>query len=112
MTQIKGVTIELLVRNYSLNEIGEETYDGEWIKVDNVLYGEPSSEEIASELDLTGRHIVYNLAIPKGDANDWEDTLVKLPDGQTYHTIGFALQGIEGLIPLSWNKKVKVERYG
>jgi hypothetical protein len=31
--------------------------------------------------------------------------------GQRFRTIGFPTQGIEELIPLAWNKKVKVERY-
>ena len=32
--------------------------------------------------------------------------------GETFKTYGEPTQGIEHLIPLAWNKKVKVERYG
>lgn len=109
--KIKGVEIELLVKNQDADVSRGETYEGEWITVDNVLYGEPSTEDVTSELNLSGKHIAYVLAIPKDDTNNWEDTLIKLPDGETYHTIGFMLQGIEEMIPLSWNKKIKVERY-
>lgn len=31
--------------------------------------------------------------------------------GQTFRTCGGAVQGIEAMIPLRWNKKVQVERY-
>ena len=32
--------------------------------------------------------------------------------GQKFRSYGAVTQGIEALIPLYWNKKVKVERYG
>ena len=32
--------------------------------------------------------------------------------GQKFRTYGDVVQGIENLIPLCWNKKVKVEKYG
>jgi hypothetical protein len=31
--------------------------------------------------------------------------------GEKFRTIGAPTQGIEDMIPLSWNKKVKVVRY-
>ena len=60
---------------------------------------------------LDGKKIRYQLAIPKGDDHIWEDTLVEF-FGETWRTIGFTATGIEDLIPLSWNRKVWVERYG
>jgi hypothetical protein len=32
--------------------------------------------------------------------------------GHSWRVIGFGTEGIEANIPLSWNKKIMVERYG
>ena len=32
--------------------------------------------------------------------------------GMKFKTVGIPLEGIEAMIPLSWNKKVTVEYYG
>lgn len=79
--------------------------------VENVLIGEPTSEQIVEDLNLFGKHLAYVLAIPKGDEHDWTDVEVTF-FGERFRTYGEPTQGIESLIPLSWNKKVKVERYG
>ena len=75
----------------------------------NVLVGEPSSEAVVTELQLTGRRIAYTLALPKGDAHDWNNVRVAFW-GQTFRTVGGAVQGIGSMVPLAWNKKVQVER--
>ena len=62
-------------------------------------------------MNLHGKRAVYTLAIPKGDSNTWEDTTVEFW-GSKWKTIGIPLEGIEENIPLNWNKKVLVERYG
>jgi len=78
--------------------------------INKVLIGEPSSDDVTNELNLSGRRIAYTLAIPKGDTHSWVDADVTF-FGEKFHTIGVPTQGIEALIPLEWNKKVKVERY-
>ena len=75
-----------------------------------MLFRSPSAEEITTELQLTGRRLAYTLAIPKGDAHDWNDVRVEF-FGQSFRTCGGAVQGIERMIPLCWNKKVQVVRY-
>ena len=54
---------------------------------------------------------MYWLAVPKGDNHHWEDAEVEF-FGERWHTVGNPTQGIEDLIPLDWNKKVVVEKYG
>lgn len=81
------------------------------ITVDNVLIGEPSSDDIADSVNLYGKKIVYMLGIPKGDSHNWEDSAVEF-FGERYKTFGYTIQGIESNIPLSWHKKIRVERYG
>ena len=108
---LKGITIQLFVRGEITDPFGApEIADGHWIDVDNVLYGEPSTEDVTNTLNLYGKRVAYVLAIPKGDTHKWIDTLVRLPDG-VYRTIGFPTHGIDELMPLAWNMKVKVERY-
>ena len=109
---MKGVTVILHKKTEtSTDDFGAPVYTDELIPVDNVLIGEPSSEQVLQDLNLHGKHLAYVLAIPKGDTHDWTDTEVEF-FGQTFKTYGEPTQGIDHLIPLSWNKKVKVERYG
>ena len=79
--------------------------------MDNVLISPTSTDDVTSQMNLTGRKAEYTLAIPKGDTHDWENKEV-LFFGKRWKTFGIPLEGIEEMIPLSWNKKVMVERYG
>lgn len=109
---MRGVTVYLHVKTESgTDAFGAPIYVDEVIPVDNVLIGEPSSDQAIQELNLYGKRLAYVLAIPKGDDNVWTDTEVEF-FGETFRTYGEPTQGIEDLIPLSWNKKVRVERYG
>ncbi|UEB33924.1 hypothetical protein [Finegoldia magna] len=77
--------------------------------VDNVLVAPLNSDELVNELNLTGRRISYILGIPKWDSHNWENAIVEFFDDR-FKTVGSPTQGIEDMIPLQWNKKVKVER--
>lgn len=79
--------------------------------VRNVLIGEPSTEDVVNELQLYGKHLAYTLALPKGDTRQWENVTVEF-FGQKFRTYGAVTEGIAGMIPGRWNRKVKVERYG
>ena len=108
---LKGIDIIL----YEKTKTGEDgfhdpIYEESPVTVHNVLVGEPSAEEITTELQLTGRRLAYTLAIPKGDTHDWDDVTVEF-FGRKWRTYGGVTEGIEELLPLAWNKKVKVERY-
>lgn len=106
---IKGQTIQLSVTTAgAVDDFNRPTVSETFVNVDNVLISPVNGDEILDVLNLTGKKAVYQLAIPKGDTNDWENKNVKFW-GQTYRTIGKPIEGQEELIPLSWNKKVKVE---
>lgn len=112
---MRGVTVTLVEKTQTgTDDLNRPIYEDSYIDVDNVLVGEPTSDEIANTMSLYGKQVKYTLAIPKGDTNEWTDTEVILPspfEGK-YKTIGYPTAGIEANIPLSWNKKVKLERYG
>lgn len=111
MGKIHGQTIELAVKvQTGIDDFNRPIYGTLWTQVDNVLIAQPSTEEVTDELNLSGKRLDYLLGIPKGDMHNWEDTQVRF-FGEVFETIGTPTQGIEDMIPLSWNKKVKVMRY-
>lgn len=108
---IKGITVTLVTKTQTgTDPMGAPIYTTTDKAVDNVLAAPTTSDDIVNNLSLTGRKAVYTLAIPKGDTNNWENVEVKF-FGQRWKTFGIPIEGIEEMIPLSWNKKVMVERY-
>ena len=109
---IRGIDITLYEKTQTGKDaFGAPVYDETPVTVHNVLVGEPAAEDLVNELQLYGKRLAYTLALPKGDAHDWHDVTVEF-FGQKFRTYGDVTQGIESMIPLAWNKKVKVERYG
>ena len=80
------------------------------VVVKGCLYAPVSTEDVVNTVNLTGKMAVYQLAIPKGDAHNWKDSRVEFL-GKKWRTIGIPEEGIEGNIPLKWNRKIKVEVY-
>lgn len=114
MAYLKGITVKISVKvPIGKDAFNREIFEDAMEDVENVLVAPliQSSGEILNELSLNGKKDRYQLAIPKGDAHSWEDTTVEFY-GKKWKTIGFPTIGIEELIPLDWNRKVVVERYG
>lgn len=80
------------------------------VQVDNVLVSPVSSEDIVNDTALYGKKTVYELGIPKGDTHDWKEKRVEF-FGQRFQTVGEVTKGIDDMVPLEWNGKVKVVRY-
>lgn len=113
--RIHGITVTLLERaQVGVDEFRRPVYDETPLEIENVLVGQPTTDELTDTLNLTGKRVAYVMALPKGDAHEWENRRVMLPEpfAGTYQTIGFPTAGIEENIPLAWNKKVKLERIG
>lgn len=109
---IRGITVRLYEkRQAGTDAFNAPVYTETPVDVPNVLVGEPSADDVINEMQLYGKRIAYTLGIPKGDAHNWENVTVEF-FGQKWRTYGGVTQGIEALIPLHWNRKVKVERYG
>lgn len=109
---MQGITITLYNRTQTgTDEFNAPIYTETAEQIENVLIGEPSTDDITDTLTLYGKRLAYTLGIPKGDTHTWTDRTVEF-FGEKFRTIGEPTMGIEHLIPLSWNKKVKVERYG
>lgn len=108
---IKGETVTLTVREQNgLDDADRPVWKETAVQVENVLIGQPTTEEVVNEFNLSGRKIAYVLGIPKGDSHTWEDTTVSFW-GMTFRTVGKPMRGIEANIPLQWGMNVKVESY-
>ena len=111
MGRIRGISIILYTKNkVGEDEFGAPVYEELPEVVNDVLVGEPEGSDVTDTLNLTGKRLAYTLAIPKGDTHEWRDRKVEF-FGRKFRTFGEPVEGIEGMIPLRWNKKVKVERY-
>lgn len=111
MGRLRGISIILYTKNkVGEDEFGAPVYEELPEVVNDVLVGEPEGSDVTDTLNLTGKMLAYTLAIPKGDTHEWRDRKVEF-FGRKFRTFGEPVEGIEWMIPLRWNKKVKVERY-
>ena len=108
---IKGITVTLYERTQTGKDaFNRPVYEETPTEVKNVLVTPASAEAVVNELSITGKHLVYELSIPKGDEHRWYDSRVDFME-QSFRTFGPVEEWIEGMVPLAWNKKVKVEMY-
>ena len=119
MARIKGTTVTLYQETITgYDPLGNPIYKETPVEVDNVLVGEPSTDDITTSVSLYGKQISYMLGIPKGDDHDWVNKKVEWTDiyGTTHkvQTFGFPITGIEANIPtqLPWHMKVRCEAFG
>ena len=111
MGKIHGIPITLIDKQVvSVDPFGSPVVKDVEITIDNVIVAPATTEDVTSQMSLTGKKISYTLGIPKGDTNDWEEKEVRF-FGKRWKTVGIPLEGIESMMPLEWNKKVMVERY-
>ncbi len=108
---LHGVTVTLVEKTQTgTNAFNEPVYTETTVDVDDVLVGNPTSDELTSAQSLHGKTIEYVLGIPDGDEHVWEDTAVII-FGKRYQTIGTVIRGIDDLVPLRWHRKIQVARY-
>lgn len=110
-SRIKGSTVRLYSKVVSETDpFGRPVYTETYEDIENVIIAPVSSADQIATYDLTGKKVVYNLGIPKGDTHTWQDNDVEF-FGQRWHCFTVPQEGIEENIPLSWHKIVMVERY-
>lgn len=112
MALIKGKTVILYDRvQTGVDGFNQPVFQETAVEVADVLICPGSTGGATSENQLEGKHAEYELCIPKADTHVWENRTVEF-FGQKWHTFGIPQQWIGENIPLKWNKRVKVERYG
>ena len=110
---IHGITVTLYDRvKTGMDLFNAPVYSGVAEQVENVLVAPAiqGGQDVIDQQQLYGKRAEYILAIPKGDTHDWKDKTVGF-FGEKFRVFGYPSQGIEENMPLSWNKKVLVERY-
>ena len=112
---INGMTVTIKKRTQTgTDDFNRPIYTTVDVSVEDVLIGNPSSDDINDAFTQYGKQVAYTLCIPKGDTNTWEDVDVVLPEpfAGTYHTIGYPMAYVPANIPpgVRWNKQIKVER--
>lgn len=111
MAKIRGITVTLIEKvKIGEDPTGRPIYKDDPHSVENVLIAPVSASDAIEQLNLTGKNINYQLAIPKEDAHKWTGAKVEF-FGKTWEVVGEPLEGLEALIPLEWNKKVQVARH-
>lgn len=109
---MRGRTVILTVKTQTgVDAFNVPVFTKTEVAISNVLIAPTSEEEVLETYNLYGKKAIYTLGIPKGDGHNWEDTTVQF-FGKTWRTIGKPVEGMEELIPLSWNRKVRVESIG
>lgn len=118
MGMLKGITVTLYTEeNVGFDKFGAPVIETVAKEVENVLVGEPSTDDITSSVSLYGKQIKYMLGIPKGDTHDWTDKVVEWTDAYNHthrvKTFGFPITGIEANLParIPWHMKVRCEQY-
>lgn len=108
---IKGTTVTLYEQTRAgTDPFHNPVYIETPVQVENVLIGEPSTDDIVTSQSIFGKTIIYMLGIPKGDTHDWMDKKVEWTDVYGTHTVqtfGFPITGIEANIPGPWHMKVR-----
>lgn len=114
---MRGITVTLYAQTITAYDpLGNPIITETPVTVDDVLVGEPTTEDIATATALYQKQIQYMLGIPKGDTHDWMDKKVSWTDAYgrliTCKTFGYPITGVEANIPTKWHMKVRCERYG
>ena len=112
--RLKGETVYLHVKTPAGKDaFNRQIYNTERVAVHDVLIAPVAQDAgvLLSEMAISTKGARYQLGIPKGDTHDWEDCTVEFW-GQTWKSVGFSTAGMDHQIPLRWNRKVMVERYG
>lgn len=109
---MKGMTVQLVVKMKTGEDpFGAPVFEEELEDVDDVLVGNPTTDDVTNTIQLYGKKIEYVLGIPKGDTHDWVNAEVYIW-GKRFRAIGYPQTGIMENIPLRWGQNVRVERYG
>lgn len=119
MARIKGTTVILYEEEQiGIDPLGNPIIKENTVEVENVLVGEPTTDDITTSTNIYGKVIKYMLGIPKGDTHDWVNKKVEWVDAyginHVVQTFGFPITGIEANLPavLPWHMKVRCEDYG
>ena len=110
-TLIRGIDVTLYERTQTgTDALGAPIYSETPVTVENVIVTPAAAEDVIDDLRRYGKRSEYELCIPKGDSHRWEDSRVDF-FGSSFRVFAPIREYIDDLVPLDWNRKVRVERY-
>lgn len=111
MGLIKGQTITLYSKTQTGSDpFGQPVYEETPVEVSNVLIA-PISADAAPEQDgLQNALEAYEIHIPKGDTNIWEDSRISFW-GKVFRSVGAVKRYMDENTPLDWIGSIRVEHY-
>lgn len=109
---IKGIPVILYDRvQTGVDDFRAPIYSETPVTVENVLVCPVGTQDVITDFQLYGKRAEYELCIPKDDTHIWENRVVAF-FGAKWRVFGLPIEWIGQNVPLAWNRKVKVERYG
>jgi hypothetical protein len=84
--------------------------DSNPITVSGCVVGQPTSDDVTNEMNLSGKRISYWIFIPNGDTHTWENSYVVI-GSRKYSTIGIPVESFADMKMIPCNRKIAVEVY-
>lgn len=111
MSMIKGIDIILHVKASSGTDgFNRPVYTETSVTIKDVLVTPAGSSDSVTDVNMSGKTAAYDLHIPKGDSHVWENTTVEF-FGKRWRTVGYPQKYIGRLLPLAWDRVIRVERH-
>lgn len=108
---LNQTTIQIKTRTQTGKDaLNHPIYSETWEDVSGCVVGSPSSEDIESEMNLSGKRIAYEVLIPNDDTHTWAGSEVKIND-KPYRVIGDVKESFVSFSHIPCNKLISVEAY-
>ena len=109
MALIKGQTITLYSKTQTGSDpFGQAVYEETPVEVSNVLIAPIGADAAPKQDGLQNALEAYEIHIPKGDTNVWEDCRVSFW-GKTFRAVGAVKRYMDENTPTRWHMPVEVE---
>lgn len=108
---LNKTTIQIKTRTKAgIDALNRPVYAEAWEEVSGCVVGSPDSEDIESEMNLSGKRIAYEILLPKDDAHTWAGASVRI-GSKVYRVIGDVKESFLNLPHIPCNKRISVEAY-
>lgn len=108
---LNQTTIQIKTRTQTgVDDLNRPVHTEEWEDVSGCVVGSPSSEDIESEMNLSGKRIAYEIFLPNDDTHTYPGASVRI-NGKEYRVIGDVKESFVSFSHIPCNKLISVEAY-
>lgn len=108
---LNQTTIKVKTRTQTgTDELNRPIYEEAWEEIPRCVVGSPTSADIESEMNLSGKRIAYEVFLPNDDAHMWSGASVMIKDKE-YRVIGDVRESFISFSHIPCNKLISVEAY-